>query len=444
MKIKHIIQLGIFLFVFFWHVTLTFPGKNDDQPGQESYQELEVLPYNLNKQFLLNKNIGHVDQQFKQFMKRWHIKGGALAMVKNGKLVLNKGYGYANTESKEKVQPDHLFRIASISKLITAVTILKMNEEAKLDLDEHVFGPEGILNDSVFLDIRDERVKHITIRHLLRHSSGFGTWRGDPMFMPLVVSRIMDVEPPPDLETIIEYVLENRYLGFHPGQRSFYSNLGYSVLGKVIAEVSDTTYEHCVRKEVFEPLDITGIKMGRNLANERYKNEVTYYTFNEGKGVSYFDGDVTVPKPYGCNDIETLGAAGGWVASAPALMKLVVAIDGYGNKPDILSEKSREMMTYSDNKRDPMGWRGTNDQGLWWRSGTFSGTSAMLVRTPDSLSWVALFNTDTWKGPSFSSVVYEKMNNVIKDIPQWPSHDLFSYSHPHYLLTMHRESVWPN
>lgn len=79
----------------------------------------------------------------------------------------------------------HVFRIASISKLITAVAIMKLQEEGKLTLQDRVFGPEGILNDTIFSDIKDPRTTKITVENLLRHQGGFSMLTVTPCFLRL-------------------------------------------------------------------------------------------------------------------------------------------------------------------------------------------------------------------------------------------------------------------
>ena len=85
-----------------------------------------------------------------------------------------------------------------------------------------------------------------------------------------------------------------------------------------------------------------------------------------------------VPASRGGNDIETLGAAGAWVATAPDLMRLLLAVDGFEFPKDILSPESIEFMTDAENGYAPVGWRATLSNGVWWRTGSFSGTSAMM------------------------------------------------------------------
>ena len=129
------------------------------------------------------------DKAIQKFMKRWELKGASFALMKDDRLIYSKGYGYADEEAGIPMDVMHVFRIASVSKLITAAAIMKLQEENKLHLSDHVFGPEGILNDSLFLDIKDKRSKDITVEQLLRHQGGYTQAYGDPMFCPLTIAK---------------------------------------------------------------------------------------------------------------------------------------------------------------------------------------------------------------------------------------------------------------
>lgn len=125
--------------------------------------------------------------------------------------------------------------------------------------------------------------------------------------------------------------------------------------------------------------------------------------------------------------METLAAAGGWVASAPDLVKFLLAIDGFSSKNDILKKETIELMANHDNQLYPYGWRGSY-KGFWWRTGTLSGTSALAVRQSNEVIWVALFNTSTRFATRFPRYVNRTMNKMLDHIAYWPSYDLFDHS----------------
>jgi len=199
-----VVFIALVLLFLFGEIALTFSDK-----GYPSLLNDEEVPFSL----LLDNHTSdfngtqEIDQQVQSFIERWKIQGASMAVTKDERLVYAKGFGIANSETGEEVKPGHLFRIASVSKLITAVAVMKLYEEGKLDLDEKVFGPDGILNDSVFLLYTDKRIEDITIRHLLNHTPGWSRYSGDPMFSPLYIARKLKVPAPATFEQILQFTL---------------------------------------------------------------------------------------------------------------------------------------------------------------------------------------------------------------------------------------------
>lgn len=364
------------------------------------------------------------------FMHKWSIAGASVAVAFDGRLIYSRGFGYADTVAGEEVQPYNKFRIASISKLITAVAVMKLVEEGKLTLDAKVFGPDAILNDPYFSNPRDKRVYDITVAQLLSHEGGWTQRWGDQMFMPVIIAENMGVKPPADTRTIVRFALDKR-LHFRPGSGKAYSNLGYAILGLVIEKVSGMPYEDFCRKEVLEPVGIYDMTLAHNLKSEKAPYEVSYYTPADVplKPSIYGTGEM-VPPSYGGNDIEALGGAGAWLATAPDLIRLMLAIDGMSTREDILSGQSIEFMTDVRNGFAPVGWKTTAFNGAWWRTGSFPGSAGVMKKQPDGFGWVVLFNTSAWNGPEIYTSINNMMYRVLTQASHWPDNDLFDYSLP--------------
>lgn len=390
----------------------------------------KLVPGNvrLSNSFSEGKEFTGVEKTVTSFMRRWSIAGASIAVSKDGKLIYARGFGYADTASREETQPYNKFRIASISKLITAVAVMKLVDDGKLSLNDRVFGSDAILNDPYFSNPKDKRVYGITVAHLLSHEGGWSLRWGDQMFMPLVVAEKMGVKPPVDTRTIIRFVLDKR-LHFTPGTGKAYSNLGYSILGLVIEKVSGMPYEDYCKKAVLEPLGIYDMSLARNLPLQKAPFEVTYYEPADVvlKPSIYGTGELVEPSSGG-NDIEALGAAGAWIATAPDLMRLLLAVDGFASKKDILSERSISFMTDNDNGFAPVGWKGIKDNGSWWRTGSFPGSAGMMKRESDGTGWIVLFNSSAWNGPEIYSYINSMMYRVLAQVRHWPDDDLFKYS----------------
>ena len=426
-----IVQIIIILMLFFFGIGSIF----SDRGGKEEINLNERFTTSFNNR-LSNElsdfdDVSALDRTISAFIKQWDIKGASVAITKDGRLVYAKGFGYADLESGREMEPGNVFRMASLSKLVTAVAIMQLTEQGKLSLDDKVFGPHGILNQPSYLTYTDPAVEQITVRHLLTHKAGWSRKGGDFMFMPQTVARKMKTSLPVDNETIIRYAL-TRKLNYKPGTHYSYSNLGYSILGEVISRLSGMDYEDYVELNILQPLGIMDIYLGKSFRNEGIRNEVTYYIPDSyHKVLAYNSFTELAEREYGGTDIRTLGAAGGWVASPAEFLKLVTAIDGFSTRPDILNEESINIMTDSwKNGPDMFGWKGSDGHGTWWRTGTLSGSSALLVRQQNGICWLMAINTTTTKHSRFHREASKMMFQVINSMPAWPLHDLFRYGQP--------------
>ncbi len=269
--LKDLLPLVLTLLILFLFVPEA--GTEHDQYIRDNQAPL-YLP--IDNTLTESKVFESAEKSVERFMKQWDIKGASVAVAKEGRLLYARGFGYASLSDSLAVEPYHLFRIASVSKLITAITVMKLQEEGRISVDDKVFGPGAILDDTIYANPKDRRVFDITVGHLLSHEGGWSHRYGDHMFMPDVIARTMDTAMPVDLPTIIRFALSKR-LHFSPGTGQSYSNLGYSILGLVIERVSGMEYESCCRKMVLDPLGIYDLALGRNLPEDALPMEVSYY-----------------------------------------------------------------------------------------------------------------------------------------------------------------------
>lgn len=355
-----------------------------------------------------------MDEVIERYLQRWEIVGAQLAVSRGDTLVFAKGYGWAEKEKNERMTPRHILRIASVSKLLTAVGIMKLKEEGRLSLSDHVFGPNGILNDTAYTSvIRDKRHFDITVEHLLRHQAGFTNYAGDPMFSTRYIMMQNHLTVPPDHPTLLKIVLHRR-LGYAPGTSQRYSNLGYTLLSLIIERKTGMKYEEFMQKEIFHPAGCYGLALAGNYYADKKENEVKYYMHSDAEPIYEFNNSgKLVVKCYGENDIPRLLGAGAWCASAAELCHFIAAIDGIDAVPDILSKESvAEMTREMSNYGFSIGWNKTPEGKPWTRTGTLSGSSALVVKYPDGQCWVFLTNTSTWKGQGFAKdtmALFEKL-----------------------------------
>lgn len=372
------------------------------------------------------------------FITKNEIPGASLTVSHQGKQVYSRGFGYADVENREAVQPDSLFRVASVSKPFTGVAILQLWERGKLKLDDKVM---KLMKIKPYLsegkDI-DPRWHDITVRHCLQHIGGWHRGRSyDPIGKHFLIAKVLDVKFPVKRKHIIRYMMGKK-LDFDPGAEYAYSNLGYLVLGEIIQELTGMSYENYVKKKVFAPLGIKTAKLGRATLENRAKGEVRYYDRHNRFNRCVYPPNVgkRVPIQYGHGNFEAYGAHGGWIASTPDLVKFASAFDN-PKKCRILTEKSIQLMwdrppgaLSKDKEGKPRkhyygcGWTVYNNPGKGinaWHSGLITGTEAMMVRRYDGIDWAVVFNTSIGpKGGYLSSMFDREFNKVARQIKKWP------------------------
>ncbi len=369
-----------------------------------------------------------VDDTILNFLEAWGVPGASVAISKEGRLVYARGFGYANTITQEEVMPYHKFRIASVSKPITSVSILKLMEHNQISLEDKVFGPEGILNDSIYSFIRDSLVMDLTVRDLLWHTGGWDrSISGDPMFQSLEIATKMNMPPPPDQELIIEYML-NYYLDFDPSTDYAYSNFGYCVLGRVLENITGMSYEDYVLDQIMHPIEAYEIQLGKNLLEDAAENEVYYYDYDGALlASSVYGTGMQVERPYGGFDVETMDSHGGWISTATDLIRFVLAVDGFNTRPDIISPATINIMrTPSEaNQNYALGWV-VNYLGNWWHNGSLPGTTSLLVRTTTGrMCWTVLINYRPFNFWDFNNQLDTMIWDAVNTVSTWPEHDLF-------------------
>ncbi len=372
------------------------------------------------------------DRAIPALMKKWGIPGGAVAVVRDGRLVLARGYGYADLEAKAPVQPDALFRIASVSKPVTAAAVLKLVEEGRLDLNARAFEFRADLEPPPGATV-DPRIRQVTVRQLLHHAGGWDRDRSfDPMFRPGIAAQAVGAPAPASAETVMRYML-GQPLDFQPGERYAYSNFGYAVLGRVVEAVTGESYEAYVKRAILAPAGITRMQVGRSLPAGRAEGEVRYY--DGASAPSVFPGGGTVPMPYGGFYLEAMDAHGGWIASAVDLLRFATAVDGLPTRPDVLGPDAVRAMVaappaplwLNSSYHYGMGWLVRPAEGNWWHDGSLPGTTALLVRTGGGLAWAALFNSRSTPAPgaSLAAELDAALWQAVGEASSWPAHDLF-------------------
>ncbi len=343
------------------------------------------------------------ERQFIPFLKKWRVPGASLVVMKNNQIVANRGYGWTDKEAGALIRPDSLFRVASVSKTFTAVTILKLVQEGKLRLDGSVF---QILNDLKPLNGKpvNPAIYQITVQNLLQMSSGWFTAGGhfDPMFgpWPKRVSDALSPELPASCETTTRFMM-SQPLKNKPGTSYYYSNLDYCILGLIINKVTGSPYgykgyERYVQSNLLAPLGINDMQIGSTQLKYRLPSEAKYYR----------DPRVVSPEalanssylPYSSDEIlkKNFGN-GGWIATPKDLATFLQAL----SQGRILNNQSLRIMrqkpAFVAQDRAAYYTMGgivynLNNQRYWIQTGSFTGTNAMIMTKPDGTTIAIIFN----------------------------------------------------
>lgn len=365
-----------------------------------------------------------MDHSIDSFMNFWALHGVSLAVMRNDSLLYAKGYGKA--DSSTPMTPGTTMRLASVSKLLTAVGIMRLQEQGKLFLDTPVFGPYGPLGEYDSC-IRDDNYYLMTVEHLLRHQGGFSTRGGDVMFNTLTFMRNHGLVEAPSADELVRRELGRR-LAFVPGTWQDYSNFGYLLLSLIIEKVSGMPYDEFMQEEVFLPAGCHDFRIAGNYLEDRHPGESVYYMQPDSEPVTSYDGKrFNVEKCYGGNNVSGLMGAGAWTGSSVELAKLVASIDGRPWVEDILEPSSvKQMTTWYDDDTFALGWVDCKPDGEWTRTGSFSGTSAIIKVYPDGECWIMVSNTSAWRGSRFTkniAFLFKKLRGRFS--ASLPSRDLF-------------------
>lgn len=335
-----------------------------------------------------------MDGEVEQFMRNHGVRGISLAVTRNDSLLYAKGYGWADQEAGVAMEPRSIMRLASASKLLTAIAIMKLKEQRLLRLDSKVF---DILNDTAYANAMcDPRMADITVDNLLLHMGGFGRGAGDPMFNTADIIKLNKLKRAPTNRELVSIVLRRRI--FAPGTHRSYSNFGYMLLSLVVERVSGQSYWDYVEQNVLRPAGCIGFRPATNYYEERYPDEVKYYGPDDEQVEEWNGSGRMVDRVYGGSNIRGLMGAGGWCATAADMARLVAAVDGHAHVADVLTAESVDSLTSATCR----GWTDSDAAGKWTRTGTLSSTHALVQHFPDGECWVILTNTGSWRGYHFT------------------------------------------
>lgn len=337
--------------------------------------------------------LGAYDRAMVSFMHERTIQAGTLTVMKDGVIVLSRGYGWLDQNHTKLVPPDALFRYASITKPITAAAIKTLIRQGKLTADTRVFPLLQITPES---GKPDPRLKDVTVQNLLDHKGGWDINQlgYDPMFSSIKISQALGVVSPPSKLDIARY-MAGQPLSFTPGTQEAYSNFGYMLLGLVIEKVSGRPYLQYVQQNLFDPLGIKDILDAHTLPKQRSPREPWYSDHNTCPNVFLPPKFPAVPCPDGGWDIEDMESHGGLIGSGPAMAKFMQAYWLTGDPR--LPGESEDWLFY----------------------GSLDGAFTMARWRTDNVNIVALFNQRADASKLSYDTVKDVMDHVTAGISNW-------------------------
>jgi len=329
------------------------------------------------------------------FRQQFAVPGLSVAVAQNGIPVYVQTFGVSNNQGGVPLQPNNVFRIAGISKPITAAAIFSLIEQRRFRLDDRVFGPGAILDTQFGWPPGGPFVDQVTIDHLLTHTAG--GWEAGPND-PMFANERMNVGE------LIGWTLRSVPLHNPPGSSFAISNFGYCVLGRVIERVTGAPYQSYVQQAVLSRCGINAMRIGGGTFGQRYPDEVVYY----GQ-----PGEKPYELPFGRMDADD-----GWVASPSDLVLFASHLNRVASRLDILKPATVILMT-TGSRANPGYARGWEvGAGNWWHHGVLPGTTGILAHGKSGVCWAALANTHLPNG-SMDTAIDQMMQQLVRQVPAW-------------------------
>jgi CubicO group peptidase (beta-lactamase class C family) len=346
---------------------------------------------------------GEMQRMCVAFLGQFFAPALAVAIVRQGAFVVEKAVGLADPAMHEQTSVNTLFRIADVSKPITAVAIFTLLEAGKVALSDKVFGAGGVLGDAYGRAPYKQYVTDITVDQLLTHTCG--GWPNDAND-PMLHNNGWDVTK------LISETIANVPLTSAPGTAWAYSNFGYCILGRVIEKVSGQAYASYVQQAVLAPCGITDMAIAGNSEKQRQANEAVYLgQFGEN--------------PYKVN-VTRMDSTAGWVATASDVCKFAAHVGGGDGIPSLLKPETLRAMTTPTPVLQPgsgqaqyaRGWM-IDANGDIYHSGSLPGSTALVLRTTYRMCWGGATDTRSQPASTTDRGLFNLFTRMVQAVPAW-------------------------
>lgn len=314
--------------------------------------------------------------------------GLAIAVVHGGKKLWSKGYGYADLELKQAVDPSgHLFRIGSVSKSMTASALARLTEKGSIDLDVPI--------ENYYRECPDDK-KEITLRQLGGHIAGIRHYKGAEFLSNIHYDHVRDA---------LEVFIHDDLL-FKPGTDYYYTTYGWTLISAVMEDAVDKSFLKILDEEVKHPLQLKDLKAD-HIDSIHFKR-VQFYELLQGN-------HIVSPKV----DNSNKWAGGGLLCSAEDLAKYGFAhvAEGYLQKATLKEFTTSQFLANGEKTEYGIGFRlGSDESGKPWyghSGGAVGGTSMLLIYPSEKLVIVTLVNLS---GAKMNDLAW-KIADVIRNQP---------------------------
>jgi D-alanyl-D-alanine carboxypeptidase len=316
-----------------------------------------------------------IDDYVRREMRRQHIPGLSLGVVKDGRIIKAKGYGLANVELNVPATKDTVYEIGSVTKVFTATAVMILVNDGKIGLDDRITN---------YLSGLPSSWTDITVRHLLAHTSGI---TNDYNMATNYIGRRIPLSPKAAIKSVA-----GSPLAFTPGAKKAYCNTGYYLLGLIIEKASGKSYGDFMKERMFIPLNMQSSRM----------NDLEAVITNRASGYVWYRGLLNARYL----DMSWAYSAGGLVTSVADMAKWDAAL--YSDK---LIPQSLLQQMWTVGGKDALGW-GVAEGAPYGRFLNHSG------QTPGFVACI-----ERWIDQKLTIVVLANE----QDVPSWDIVDGVSY-----------------
>lgn len=332
---------------------------------------------------------GQIEAAVSKFMASTHVPGLSVAVVENGDYEWASGFGLADVENNSPASEHTLFRLASISKSLTATAAMQLQERGKLDLDAPV---------QKYCPAFPQKQGTITTRLVMGHLAGIRHYKGGPDDLEIGNTKHFDNPIQAGLD-----FFKNEALLSEPGKTFHYSTQGYTVVGCVIEGASGEKYVDFVRQNVFVPAGMEHTQVDDRFAIIPYRTR--FYQKTESGAVQnadFLDSSYKIP-------------GGGWISSAQDMARFEVAI----LNDKLLKRTTRDLMWTplkpSDGSKDGygLGWGAGDEDGVAdvGHTGGQQGTSTAFLIAPSQRAGVVVLAN--MEGADSSNLAHEILKVLV-------------------------------